>query len=118
MRNDVSIPPEEPHSDPDPKLVAGERVVDPLPREAVMEHREARNTDTHLVNPAERSRLTHPSMDPKIESAARRGDEPDVGIYDTPNVMREAGSDLTLSIVVLVVAVAAALTVFLMFFRK
>src|SRR5690349_7832502 len=115
MRNDVSIPPEEPSADSVP---AGRHEVDPLPREAVTEHREARNTDTHLVNPAERTRLTHPTLDPKIEAAARRSDTPDVGIYDTPSTMREAGSDLTLSIVVLVLAVAAVLAIFLMFFRK
>ena len=117
MRNDVSIPPEEPRDDSAP-VAAGAHEVDALPREAVTEHREARNTDTHLVNPAERQRLTHPSLDPKLEAAARRSDTPDVGIYDTPSTMREAGSDLTLSIVVLVLAVAAVLAIFLMFFRK
>lgn len=117
MRNDVSIPPEEPHENSG-AVPAGAHQVDPLPREAVTEHREARNTDTHLVNPAERTRLTHPSLDPKIEAAARRDDIADVGIYDTPSTMREAGSDLTLSIVVLVLAVAGVLAVFLMFFRK
>ena len=117
MRNDVSIPPEDVPGD-DVPVTAGAHEVDALPREAVTEHREARNTDTHLVNPAERQRLTHPSLDPKLEAAARRDDAPDVGIYDTPSTMREAGSDLTLSIVVLVLAVAAVLAIFLMFFRK
>jgi hypothetical protein len=116
MRNDVTIPPEEPRDDD--SVPAGRHEVDAPPREAVTTHREARNTDTHLVNPAERQRLTHPTIDPKIESAARRDDVPDVGIYDTPSTMREAGSDLTLSIVVLVLAVAAVLVVFLMWFRK
>src|SRR4051812_40245385 len=108
MRNDVSIPPDEPQ---DAAVPAGRHEIDPLPREAVTEHREARNTDTHLVNPAERTHLTHPTMDPKLESSARRSDTPDVGIYDTPSTMREAGSDLTLSIVILVLAVAAVLAI-------
>jgi len=115
MRNDVSIPPEEPQPDPVP---AGRHEVDPLPREAVTAHREARNTDTHLVNPAERTHLTHPTMDPKVESAARRDDIADVGIYDTPNIMRESSSDLTLSTIILILAVVAVLVVFLMWFRK
>ncbi|HTL27711.1 MAG TPA: hypothetical protein VL282_00755 [Tepidisphaeraceae bacterium] len=117
MRNDVSIPPEDPRDD-SPATSALSHETDALPREAKTAQRQARNTDTHLVNPAEKTHLTHPTMDPALETSARRDDIADVGIYDTPNVMREAGSDLTLSIIVLVLAVAAVLTIFLMWFRK
>lgn len=113
MRNDVSIPPDEPHDG-----VVGAPEHDTPPREAKTAHRAARNTDTHLVNPAEKTHLTHPNMDPSIEMAARRSDEPDTRIYDTPSTMRESASDLTLSSIILILAVVAVLVVFLMWFWK
>lgn len=65
MRNDVSIPPEEPN---DGAVEAPEH--DTPPREAKTSHRKARNTDTHLVDPGEKTHLTHSRMDPAIEMAA------------------------------------------------
>jgi hypothetical protein len=121
MRNDISIPPEEPRPDaPSPEPTPSRlHETDPLPREAKTGIREARNTDTHLVNPAEKEHLTHPTMDPTVEMAARRGDEPDVSTYNMPASMRWSGSDLTMSAIILIIAVVTALIIFLfMFFRK
>lgn len=48
----------------------------------------------------------------------RRSDKPDVGIYDTPSTMRKSASDLTLSTIILVIAVVAVLVIFLMWFKN